>query len=114
MEAIDMATPKTTKTNRAAEFLLLVSTCDDQDLKMLQELITLRYRTLEATKAADFHVGDRVWFKISRGRRAGCTVRGTVTALGKNIKIEADEASAVFGARWRVSPLYLNREESNG
>ena len=73
----------------------IMSKADDSDLKLLQEIITMKLRL-------EFRVGDKVWFDAkTRG-----IIRGTITKMNaKSAKVRTD-----IGVQWTVSPQFLHKE----
>ncbi len=73
-----------------------------EDLKILDGALKLRWNELIARAARSFKVGDRVKFT---NRKYGMVVTGVITKINqKTIKLTADKG----GMKWTVGPSLLS------
>jgi hypothetical protein len=73
----------------------IMSKADDTDLKLLQDVISLKLRL-------QFRVGDKVWFDTkTRG-----IIHGVIVKMNaKSVKVQTDA-----GMQWTVGPNLLNKD----
>lgn len=82
-----------------------IGTATSDELKSYQQLINARWDALERQASAKFYVGQKVWFRSSKGHGR---VEGVVTKVNpKTIKVRQDR-EGLGPMNWRVSPGLLN------
>lgn len=82
----------------------VIGTATSDELKSYQQLINARWDALERQASAKFYVGQKVWFRSSKGYGR---IDGVVTKVNpKTVKVRQDrEGQAPM--LWRVSPGLL-------
>lgn len=82
-----------------------IGTATSDELKDIQKMVNARWDAIERQASAQFYVGQKVWFRSSKGYGR---IEGVVTKVNpKTIKVRQDR-DGQGPMNWRVSPGLLN------